>query len=67
MKGNEGWHTDSSFRDVPASFSLFACVVAPDEGGDTFFASLQRGWEKEPQLTGEQNLSRADRSLPNNL
>lgn len=42
---NEGWHTDSSFREVPASFSLFAAVVVPEVGGDTFFASLRRGWE----------------------
>ncbi len=42
---NEGWHTDSSFRDIPASFSLFAGVVVPAVGGDTFFASLHRGWD----------------------
>jgi alpha-ketoglutarate-dependent taurine dioxygenase len=42
---NEGWHTDSSFRPIPASFSFFAAVVVPAEGGDTFFASLRRGWE----------------------
>jgi alpha-ketoglutarate-dependent taurine dioxygenase len=48
---NEGWHTDSSFRDVPASFSLFAGVTVPEEGGDTFFASLERGWEALPAQT----------------
>ena len=42
---NEGWHTDSSFRPTPASFSLFAAVVVPPVGGDTFFASLRLGWE----------------------
>jgi alpha-ketoglutarate-dependent taurine dioxygenase len=42
---NEGWHTDSSFREIPASFSLFAAVVVPPEGGDTFFASLRHAWE----------------------
>ena len=41
---NEGWHTDSSFRRVPASFSLFSAVVVPPDGGDTFYASLERGW-----------------------
>jgi alpha-ketoglutarate-dependent taurine dioxygenase len=40
---NEGWHTDSSFRPIPASFSLFKAVVVPPEGGDTFYASLERG------------------------
>lgn len=46
---NEGWHTDSSFREVPASFSVFSCVVAPPEGGDTFFASLRRAFETLPE------------------
>ena len=45
---NEGWHTDSSFREVPASFSVFSCVVGPEEGGDTFYASLRRAWEDLP-------------------
>lgn len=42
---NEGWHTDSSFREIPASFSVFSCVVAPDAGGDTMWASLQRPFD----------------------
>ncbi len=42
---NEGWHTDSSFRPMPASFSLFAAVVVPPVGGGTFFACLRRAWE----------------------
>jgi alpha-ketoglutarate-dependent 2,4-dichlorophenoxyacetate dioxygenase len=46
---NEGWHTDSSFRDIPASFSLFSAVTVPEQGGDTFFASLQRGWDALPE------------------
>ena len=46
---NEGWHTDSSFRAIPASFSLFSAVVVPERGGDTFYASLTRGWESLPE------------------
>jgi alpha-ketoglutarate-dependent taurine dioxygenase len=42
---NEGWHTDSSFRPVPASFSFFSAVVVPEEGGDTLFASMQAAWQ----------------------
>jgi len=48
---NEGWHTDSSFREIPASFSVFSCVVAPEEGGDTFWASLRRPFEKLDDAT----------------
>jgi len=41
----EDWHTDSSFREVPAAFSLLSAVTVPEQGGDTFFASLQKGWD----------------------
>jgi alpha-ketoglutarate-dependent 2,4-dichlorophenoxyacetate dioxygenase len=42
---NEQWHTDSSFRETPAAFSIFAAVEIPPEGGETWYASLRRGWE----------------------
>ncbi|MHC4910388.1 MAG: TauD/TfdA dioxygenase family protein [Planctomycetota bacterium] len=42
---NEGWHTDSTFREIPASFSIFGAVVVPEQGGDTFYASLQNAWD----------------------
>jgi len=45
LKINERWHTDSSFREVPASFSLFLAIVVPEVGGETFFAHLGRGWD----------------------
>lgn len=48
---NEGWHTDSSFREIPASFSVFSCVVAPEAGGDTMWASLQRPFEALDEAT----------------
>ena len=47
---NEQWHTDSSFRETPATFSIFAAVEIPPEGGETWYASLRRGWEAlDPQ------------------
>lgn len=42
---NEGWHTDSTFREIPASFSIFSAVVVPERGGDTFYASLHNAWD----------------------
>ena len=42
---NKRWHTDSSFREIPAAFSLLRAVRVPDTGGDTFFASLRRAWD----------------------
>ena len=41
---NETWHTDSSFREIPSAVSIFKAVLVPPEGGDTFYASLRRGW-----------------------
>jgi alpha-ketoglutarate-dependent taurine dioxygenase len=41
---NEQWHTDSSFREVPSTVSVFRAEVVPAEGGATFWASLREGW-----------------------
>ena len=46
---NETWHTDSSFRETPASVSLFSAQVVPEIGGDTFYASLRKGWLSLPE------------------
>lgn len=42
---NERWHTDSSFREVPAAVSIFSAAVVPAEGGDTFYANMRAGWQ----------------------
>jgi len=41
---NEQWHTDSSFREVPSTVSVFRAAVLPESGGDTWYASLRAGW-----------------------
>lgn len=41
---NEGWHIDSSFREIPASVSILSAQRVPSVGGDTFFVSLRRAW-----------------------
>jgi len=41
---NEQWHTDSSFREVPSTISVFRAEVVPAVGGDTWYASLRSGW-----------------------
>ena len=37
--GNNMWHSDSSFRDVPSFVSIMAAYECPDEGGETLFVS----------------------------
>src|SRR5262249_52751267 len=49
QKGNYLWHTDSSFKKVPALCSLLSARVCPPEGGDTEFASLRAAWATLPE------------------
>jgi alpha-ketoglutarate-dependent 2,4-dichlorophenoxyacetate dioxygenase len=44
--GNQLWHTDSSFKRVPALASLLAGRECPPEGGETEFASMRVAWER---------------------
>ena len=47
--GNRLWHTDSSFKHVPALASLlYARSIAP-VGGHTEFADLRAAWEALPE------------------
>lgn len=41
MKGNLLWHTDSSFKPVPCSYSILAAHQVPSEGGNTEFADAR--------------------------
>jgi alpha-ketoglutarate-dependent 2,4-dichlorophenoxyacetate dioxygenase len=49
QKGNQLWHTDSSFKRVPALCSLLSARICPPEGGDTDFASLRAAWAALPE------------------
>ncbi len=40
-KGNLLWHSDSSFKPVPCTYSLLAAHVVPSEGGNTEFADAR--------------------------
>ena len=41
QSGNQLWHTDSSFKPVPAHSSALSARVVPPEGGETEFASTR--------------------------
>lgn len=45
MKGNLLWHTDSSFKPVPATYSLLAAHEVPSVGGNTEFADARAGYD----------------------
>ena len=43
--GNMLWHSDSSFKTVPARYSLLSARVIPDQGGNTEFADMRAAWD----------------------
>jgi alpha-ketoglutarate-dependent 2,4-dichlorophenoxyacetate dioxygenase len=46
--GNRLWHSDSSFKRIPARFSLLSARVIPAEGGETQFADMRAAWDALP-------------------
>ena len=46
--GNQMWHTDSSFKKVPALASLLSGREIPPAGGETQFASMRVAYERLP-------------------
>ena len=44
-KGNQLWHTDSSFKRVAAKGSMLRAVVLPDSGGQTEFADMRAAYD----------------------
>src|SRR3954454_21789181 len=43
--GNQLWHSDSSFRAIPARYSLLSGRVVVDKGGNTEFADMRAAWD----------------------
>jgi alpha-ketoglutarate-dependent 2,4-dichlorophenoxyacetate dioxygenase len=51
QSGNQLWHTDSSFKPVPATASLLSAREVPPVGGETEFASMRRAYATLPGET----------------
>ena len=43
--GNQLWHSDSSFRAVPAKYSLLSARAIPTKGGNTEFADMRAAYD----------------------
>lgn len=50
-RGNLLWHTDSSFKYVPARCSLLSAREVPPTGGETEFADLRAAYDALPEAT----------------
>jgi len=48
LTGNYMWHSDSSFRPVPAMLSIMCAYETPAEGGETEFVSGRAAYRRLP-------------------
>ena len=46
--GNQLWHTDSSFKKIPAKYSMLHAHSVTPEGGETQIADTRSAWEDLP-------------------
>jgi alpha-ketoglutarate-dependent taurine dioxygenase len=45
LKGNMGWHCDSTYMPVQAKGAVFTCHVAPGDGGETGWADMRAAYD----------------------
>ena len=45
LKGNEGWHTDSSFMSLSAKASILSARKVPRSGGETEWADMRAAYD----------------------
>lgn len=45
LRGNEGWHTDSSYMPLAAKASILAAIEVPSRGGETELADMRAAYE----------------------
>ena len=45
LKGNNYWHTDSSYKRIPAKASLLRAKIVPKTGGETAFADMRAAYD----------------------
>jgi alpha-ketoglutarate-dependent taurine dioxygenase len=51
MRGNEGWHTDSSYMPVSARASVLSAHIVPKSGGQTEWADMRAAYDAlEPAM-----------------
>jgi len=51
MRGNEGWHTDSSYMSLAAKASVLSAHVVPSAGGQTEWADMRAAYDALDEVT----------------
>ena len=49
FRGNEGWHTDSSFQAISAKASILSARKVPAKGGETEWADMRAAYAALPE------------------
>ncbi|HET6182682.1 MAG TPA: TauD/TfdA family dioxygenase [Acetobacteraceae bacterium] len=49
--GNQLWHSDSSFRAIPAKYSILSCRLPANRGGNTEFADMRAAYDALDEQT----------------
>lgn len=54
MLANQLWHSDSSFKQPAAKYSLLLACILPEQGGETEFADMRAAYDALPaEVTAE--------------
>ena len=53
LRGNEGWHTDSSYMPLAAKASVLSAHVVPSKDGQTEWADMRAAYEALDEATRE--------------
>ena len=53
LRGNEGWHTDSSYMPLAAKASVLSAQVVPSRGGQTEWADMRAAYQALDAATRE--------------
>jgi alpha-ketoglutarate-dependent taurine dioxygenase len=51
LRGNEGWHTDSSYMPLAAKASCLSAQVVPSSGGETEWADMRAAYDALDEAT----------------
>ena len=65
--GNMLWHSDSSFRPIPAKYSLLSARIVNKKGGNTEFADMRAAYDALDEDTKARGRGPRVRALPDVL